>query len=235
MHVVKFNPVSKEAELLVKPPQPASKCLPEWYKKMGAFETQKPEIDDLGSANTTAKLCMPFYDSLSAGYIQETWQDIYISANEEDPENPFYNYPTKPGIISHRLNTRVPKGAEFYSTEFTFIPQWIPELPRGWSMLYTAPLNRMDLPFVMASGFVDSDKFTQAMDNSQMPFYLKKPFTGLIPKGTPMYQMIPIKRSSWKSFAQHYNYEEQLKVGLAPAFHFWGGYKKYFWTKKEYR
>lgn len=237
MHVVKFNPVSKLAEDTVTPPRPAREYWPEWYKSFKAFETKSPEIGEDNVANTTLKLCAPFMDSLSAGYIQETWQDINIDSEEISPGSMQvkYNFPTEPAIIGIRDKVSVALGEEFYALEFTFHPVWIPELPKGWSMLYTTPLNRTDLPFHVLSGIVDNDLFTQSEEKSNIPFYIKKNFSGIIPKGTPMVQMIPIKREDWKAKPQKYSEGKQAKIVTLARQNFWGGYKKVFWNKKTYR
>jgi hypothetical protein len=44
------------------------------------------------------------------------------------------------------------------------------------------------------AGIVDSDKYHGA---GNIPFFLKEEFEGLIPKGTPYAQIIPIKRAEW--------------------------------------
>ena len=175
-------------------------------------------------------------DSLSSGYIQETWQDISIETKEVRPGavEIRYNVPTEPNIMSLRNELNMPVPDDFYPVEFTFHPAWIPELPKGWSMLYITPFNRLDLPFQMLSGVVDNDAFTQSEEGSNMPFYIKKSFSGIIPKGTPIVQMIPIKRESWQSAPQEYSARKQSKIITLARQHFWGGYKKTFWTKKDY-
>lgn len=236
MHVVKFNPTTAEAAAMVPPPKPAKNYVSDWYKAMGAFHTKKPIIDPESMANRSVKLCTPFSDSMNAGYIQETWQDIQINIDENNIDDFSYIFPVQPSIISHRDVVALPVGEEFYPIEFVFHPPWTPELPKGWSMLYISPLNKPEIPFWVTSGIVDNDRFTHSLQDSNLPFYLKKSFKGgIIPKGTPMYQMIPIKRESWASKFSEYDPAAQLKIGLEPLKSFWGGYKKVFWQKKEYK
>jgi hypothetical protein len=237
MHVVKFNPVSELTEDTVPMPKPARNYIPEWYKRAPAFETKKPQIDKMGMSNPALKMCMPFIDAMSSGYIQESWQDIVIQVESRESEKVSLGYssPTLPEIIGHREKVSVPMGEDFYPIEFIFHPVWIPQLPKGWSMLYTSPINRPDLPFQVLSGIVDSDSFYQSEEGSRIPFYVKNNFEGIIPKGTPMIQMIPIKRSSWESFKNKYSQREQNKMIVLARQHFWGGYKKTFWHKKTYR
>lgn len=232
MHVVKFNPVSELAERIVKPPRPASEYIPQWYKDSKTFKGGHPSFDQDGVADFGLKMCHPFRDSLSSGYIQESWQDIYFSADGEGRSS--YAYKTQPGIISMRESPSLPIGQEFYPQELIITPQWTPELPKGWSMLYISPFNRVDLPLVVLSGIVDHDGLTHFGQVGNLPFYLKNGFSGVLPKGTPLYQMIPIKREKWVSVTKKYNERQQLNIQNKIMSRIWGGYRKEFWIRKEY-
>jgi hypothetical protein len=70
-------------------------------------------------------------------------------------------------------------------------------------------------------------------NNTNHPFFIQEEFEGIIPKGTPYMQMIPIKRDSWKSEFAEYDPMLSLSVGKIRQY-FMGGYKKMFWQKKEY-
>jgi len=243
LHALKFNPTSEAASFLVPPPLPAKHYSPEWYSSLSAFhegkwsiERENPE-DPYGHANRTVKMCTPFADALQAGYIQEAWQDIYIEFDEENINNPNYVLPMpEPPMISYRDHASLPVGDEFYPVEFVFHPPWSPQTPKGWSTLYTAPSNRPDLPIWFPSAIVDTDRFTHSCERSNIPFYVKKGFgNGIIPKGTPLYQMIPIKRESWKSSGEKFDSVKQKQVCLEPRKTFWSGYKKIFWERKNYK
>jgi hypothetical protein len=68
-----------------------------------------------------------------------------------------------------------------------------------------------------------------------LPFLIKRGFEGIISAGTPIYQITFIKRENWISKEIKYDEEFQKK-------HFYnikkllrgGGYKNFYWTKKEY-
>jgi hypothetical protein len=232
-----FNPVSKVHELTVPPPKPSREYQPDWYKSMGAFHTKKPAFNQEGTTNRTLKMCMPFADGINAGYIQETWQDIHISVEEyEDNElNLEYFYPTEPKIISTRGASGYPISEEFYPIEFVFHPGWSPQLPKVWSMLYIQPINRPELVTDFVTGIIDSDSFTHSEENANMPFFVKKSFNGIIPKGTPLVQMIPIRREEWEATIAEYNEKEQMQQMAFMRQFFWGGYKKLHWVKKNYK
>lgn len=215
---VKFNPVSKEAELFIPAPSPAKNFSP------------LPKISSKGVDK--ASRCTPFKDSLSHGYIQETWQDIKFEPQDGGVS---YSFPHSYPIIEASEKSALSLTDDFYPVEFTFFPPWVPQLPKGWSALFTHPFNRFDLPFWTPSGIVDTDSFGWFEEFSSFPFYLKKNFSGIIPKGTPFYQIIPIKRSNWFSSLQKHNESEQTKTTAPVRQYFRDGYKKLYWSKKVFR
>ncbi len=233
--LIKFNPVNEISELTVPCPKPAAEYLPDWYKKAQPFFTKKPEFDvTTGKPNTTFKMCMPFLDAYTTGYIQESWCDLWI---EKQDNQTFFYYASGPKLMSERsamVGDTFPKVDGFLKSHYTWHPPWFPELPKGYSCIITQPFNRTDAPFQTFTGIVDADGFTQSEDGSNLPFLLKENFTGMIKKGTPMYQIIPFKRESWKSESTSYNLKRQVKVTQAVKQFMWGGYKNLFWNKKEF-
>jgi hypothetical protein len=69
-------------------------------------------------------------------------------------------------------------------------------VPEGYSVLYSQPYDRYDLPFLTTSGIIDNDKVTLP---GTMPFFLVKGWVGVLPAGTPYAQMMPFKREDWNS------------------------------------
>jgi hypothetical protein len=110
---------------------------------------------------------------------------------------------------------------------------WIPKVEDGYSCLILSPINRTELPFYTASAIVDSDKMNYS-HGGNLPFYIKKGFTGLIPAGTPMYQIIPFKRESWKMDVEKFDSEKALVGANNLRKNFIGSYKKRLWCKKEF-
>jgi hypothetical protein len=232
---IKFNPIIDLVELSVPCPKPAENYFPDWFKNAMPFFTKKPEFDvNTGRPNTTFKMCMPFTDSFSMGYIQETWTDIWI---EKKDDGTYFYFPAGPKIMSERSSTAsslMPAAEGFLSNHYTWHPPWMPELPAGYSCILTHPFNHYDLPFQTFTGVIDSDGFYSSEQQSNIPFLLKDNFTGLIKKGTPMYQIIPFKRENWESAENKYDLKKQLSVTQRVRQHLWGGYKKLFWNKKNF-
>jgi len=230
---ITFIASSKETEKFVAPPSPSKEFIPEWYTQQKHEYKKNPRFNNLGKLdNANLRMCMPFLDSLTCGYTQKTWCDIYIERDKENEGIKFY-YPVSPAIMAIRKNTstvQYPK--EYYPFEFVWFDEWITKTPKGYSVLITHPLNRMDLPFTTMSGIIDSDLYHHA-PSGKLPFLIKNEFEGLIPAGTPMYQIIPIKRDNWEKTVINHNKDSEKRHFLQNA-KFWEFYKTNFWQKKRF-
>lgn len=232
---VSFAPISKAAEQVVPRPEPAGKVMPQWWKDTPAFKNGgAPKYAFDGSVDASMKLCVPFADTFRFGYIQKTWQEIRINPLF-DGEEFEYNFPTSPEIVTMRDETYLPESyfQGHYPVELEWKSQWIPKLPKGYSALITHPLNRHDLPFTTLTGIVDSDSFWHE-NEANHPFMVKKGFEGIIPIGTPMFQIIPFKRDDWESVQEEYDPNSRFNVNKVRAM-FYGGYKNMFWKKKTFK
>jgi hypothetical protein len=215
---ITFVPGTKKIEDAVTFPQPAKNFIPDWYKNIKS-----------GKDFFNVKKCIPFLDSMSNGYIQTTWCDIIVTEEEDGPKVVF---DSEVPIFGRRPTSDMPVDKYFYDIEFVWQRPWSIILPKGYSALIVHPLNRIDLPFMTLSGIVDLDKSIHAPIGN-IPFFIKKGFTGTIPAGTPMFQILPIKREDWKSETQEYNdffWEEKIKEKQ----NFSGFYKKQIWQRKSF-
>ena len=122
----------------------------------------------------------------------------------------------------------------YVPVELQWNTQWEPVTPKGYSTLYTHPLNQYDLPFMTFSGIIDTDEFNLT---GPLRFILKEGFEGVIKKGTPLYQMIPFKRESLDIPEYDYDYDLLLnqnnKIDSYNYENKSGGYKKLFWKNKN--
>jgi hypothetical protein len=70
---IQFEPADKEAHLYFKPPEPASKHIPEWYKNMPVHMDNEKitglNKESVAVSNLTLKGCSPFLDSITSGYM----------------------------------------------------------------------------------------------------------------------------------------------------------------------
>ena len=246
MKKISFVSVSPEVEKNIPMPKPAKLYIPEWYKESPSFidydnnlYTNKLSFHKPGVPSATIKTCIPFLDTLSFGYIQETWCDIFIEyKNNELVYHYSYSPDVENPIISNRSTdamAKMPIPTGFNGNLFFHWSRvWNPVLPKGYSSLITHPFNRDDLPFRCVSGIIDSDRYFL---DGKVGFFIKENFTGLIPKGTPMYQIIPFKKESWKTedFISKNKIStmiQQQKNNIWSVFS--GGYKKNYWNKKDF-
>ena len=215
---IKFIAGTKDINDSVNLPESSKQFIPDWYKNIPG----KKNI-------VNVKKCIPFLDAMTHGYVQTTWTDIHISKDNEDI-NIFFDHNVR--ILNYREKSDMPIKDEFYNVEFIWQRPWSILLPKGYSGLITHPLNRIDLPFYTLSGIVDFDKSIHA-NIGNIPFYIKKGFTGIIPAGTPMFQIIPIKRDTWISEKQDYSEKFwQLKNNEKSKISDF--YKKKIWQKKSF-
>ena len=215
---ITFHSVATEFEITR--PVLASRSTPDWFRKMpGVSEDQI----------MTVKKCVPFLDSLTSGYqillpADVAWskKDQKFTSNSAFPLNSDHA-PSQTSII--------PVPEEFAPQPHKWVNFWHVKTPKGYSCLFTHPLNRPDLPFMSFTGIVDTDKHPMAVN---FPFWLKKDFDGTIKAGTPLIQIIPFKRESWgmniKDQGQSHFYPYDHKVEEPP----FGFYKRNFWSKKRY-
>ena len=229
---IEFYPSSKEVELVVPPPRPAAYYIPEWYKKTPKFSEKNPDWGEDGNNRPGVKSCAPFLDAYVNGYIQETWQDIRVRVDDATGRIDV-DFPTEPDIVSNREKISIPVSNDFYDIEFIWKTPWIPRTPEGWSIMFAPLPNRLELPFTCATGIIDSDNFYHSPFGN-FPFYIRKGFRGIIPKGTPMFQMIPIKRESWQADVKEWDRVDTYKRQHVISSKVMGAYRKLFWVKKEF-
>jgi hypothetical protein len=217
-------------------PKPASECLPDWYKDQSSYVDNKKKINENGKANATIKKCMPVFDSLTAGYIIFTCMDLEVSNRDGVV---YYSWAdsfsgnVKP--ITFHENKQADKHPFLNNSLSTpkFTNPWAIQTPKGYSTLFVSPMHR-DLPFETLSGIVDTDSYSSPVS---FPFFLKDPdWTGIIPAGTPIVQVIPFKREGWgMSIGDKKDKEKSIKTNYAVGLFFVNGYKNLFWNKKSFK
>lgn len=215
---IKFIPGTQNIENDVNAPELSKSLIPNWYKNI-------PSSENL----VNVKKCVPFLDAMLYGYTQTTWTDIHVKDMDKKLKV-FFNHEVP--ILQYREKSDMPNNNEFYGTEYIWLRPWSPVLPEGYSALITHPINRIDLPFYTLSAVVDSDKSCHARIGN-IPFYIKKDFKGIIPKGTPMYQIMPIKREDWIMEKQQHN-EEFWQTKQKERENIDNFYRKKIWQKKSF-
>lgn len=218
-------------------PDLIKKFIPEWYKKAEThFSSEEDLAIEEGTQKTSAglKTCVPFLDAMISGYALVVPFDIYVGKTENGDLDIKWNAPQGwENFVEERprqSGSTMPRPAGHAPNHMVWSGRWGIKAPRGYSVLVTHPLNRQDLPFTTSSAIMDSDKF---FGNGNIPFFIKEDFVGVIEKGTPFAQIIPIKRKRWKMI-----YNPALKDAIQKHGHDVrkkeGTYKKKYWHRKEY-
>lgn len=228
--IVEFIPRDGDVYNHVPCPKPSKSYSPDWFKEI----PNKSLSLDEGVFWKTVKHCMPFMDGMFSGYTQELACDVTI--NNDGKDNISYSWNGNFQPLSSREDEGkdknfIPESLGYYHKDFHWNTFWEPKTPDGYSTLYYHPVNRFDLPFTTMSGIIDTDQWSIT---GPLPFLLKKGFSGLIPAGTPIYQMIFIKRESWESIKKEYDstFNEEMYNSIRKSKGI--GYKQLYWSRKDY-
>lgn len=211
---------------------PAKKAMPDWYKDALLYNNGGKDFS-IKDGNMTFKGCSPFMDSFTTGYIATLWQSVEVLTREDGSKDMTWNLSEYPVIKVRPSETNptlaVPAGHS--EQQFAWISPYAIKTPPGYSALITHPLNRHDLPFTTLSGVVDSDS---VLGPGSLPFFIRQDFEGIIPAGTPIFQILPFKRDDWTSVTDEKTADEgdearHKSMAFVPGF-----YKKNKWVKKRF-
>jgi len=238
--IIFFKEAKKETQYLQNVPKPSSNFAPEWYKNQALFSDggrdYKKFIKSKVPVFATYKICVPLVDSLTAGYMLTLPVDIFIENIATDGSYlPIIKWNVEWEIADTQNNMAlgnypIPEG--YYSSVFRWSLDWKVETPDGYSSFIMHPQHRHDLPFFTLTGFVDTDKMPSRL---YLPFFIKDGFEGIVKEGTPIAQILPIKREVWQSERKKYSDEEEFNINNISKFNFIKTYKRKYWSKKEYR
>lgn len=210
--------------------QPASKVIPNWYKNMESYiGGDKKPSGDAGST-ATVKRCMPVFDAIAAGYIITSPADVYVSIKNGEQ---FFEWSSL-GLISFHPIAQAPEHPLRKPHAYPkWNNPWAIKTPKGYSTMFIQPMHRESV-FTILPGIVDTDEYYSPIN---FPFVINNPeFEGLIPKGTPIAQVIPFKREEWTmQFGGQKEYEEQIKITNKLQTKFFDRYKSMFRANKEYK
>lgn len=257
-----WGPVAAMPDTL---PRPMSKMLAEWWKQMpshGGFDGVPEGSDQInilsGNETPTIKRCIPVLDSLTLGYGLVTTAEMYVKPYTGEMNTNMADCPQEEVVVeavhpkrleripclelSHHeygqamLHPLCQKSGQRLRKVFT---PWRIMTPPGYSVILTEPLNNPNPYWEIIPGVLDSDQFAPQINF--MITFRDPGFEGIIPVGTPLAQVIPFKRESWKAHITDSgedvvdltNKAEKLFVKLNTVFR--APYKKFFWSKKEFK
>lgn len=216
--------------------EPASKFIPEWYRKSnpkvnGYDSFLSPENPQ--ATTSTYKKCSPFYDAMTLGYMVHLTADIEVLENTIGGIQIIWR--TRRDIITTHSNNQwegLPCPDGYYPFVFKFNNQFKFSTPKNTSLLFMQPSNRFDLPFTTINGVVDADKYNLAI---HFPFFIKEDFRGIIEAGTPIVQVIPFERKNWERKIYKYSPSEVMRDLEIFKSKIKRSYKNLYWTKKNYK
>ncbi|GAB4353909.1 MAG: DUF6065 family protein [Oricola sp.] len=214
-------------EDIVPRPRLADGGLPDWLKRM---PPKARSAALCGAEVRTVKQCPPFLDAMQAGIVFPLAADLTFADGEFSWD---WNLPAQPAARATRspIGVHVPEqatgvpgvaGGQFVVKFNAF---WTVELPEGWSMLFSHPANRLDLPFRTLTGLVDADLWRDGLVH--FPALWTDPgFSGTLRAGTPVAQGWPVPRETLElefaamdedALARHGRIQDGLQA--APGFY----------------
>ena len=180
-----------ELKGLIPEPIPARRGLPDWLKAMPTTA----DSADLGFEVETVKQCPPFVDAMSAGFLMPLAADIQVSDGtfswDWDPPATTLTGYTRAPMAVHVADQLVQ--TPFFEPDTSavkFINYWTVELPKGFGLLCTHPVNRADLPFRAVTGFVHADNYDNFIHFPAQ--WVDRDFNGVLKRGTPVAQCMPV-------------------------------------------
>lgn len=198
--------------------------------------------------NSTIKSCPAIADSLSMGYILSLPLDIEIDATDDkflqwrvpqflsdavsifnDNHNGEKDFASA-HAIEQLEKLQVPEG--YHPVPFKINTYFGIKTDPGYSIWVTHPMYNWDLPFTVLDGIIDSDKITARFP---YPLLVKKGFYGIIPKNTPLIQVIPFKRENYESHTIDFDKDDAVsKISDLQSDQIMP-YRKLFWERKNFK
>jgi hypothetical protein len=201
-----------ELEGKIPPPIPASQSMPDWLKAMPAqaYSGLNRREDE------TVKRCAPFIDAMTSGFLLPLICDLRIENGEMSWDNDLppggvVDFPRSP--IAFHDEGQVAGTPLFERDRFLvkFNNLWCIEAPEGYAVFFTHPVNRFDLPFTTLSGLVDCDRYQDNWIHFPAHWHDMN-FSGVLPRGTPIVQCMPVKREKWTVETDTFTVDDTRRV-----------------------
>lgn len=178
--------------------------MPDWYKNLQSYTGDgKPRLAGSKTDGPTIKRCAPFLDAMTTGWIIPLAADVEITSND-NADGVSYKWSFYKTMIENHGSEQVKGNPQAPKPPMKFMNYTYIKMASGYSALFLPPLNRKDFRFECIAGLVDDTYMGNgALEYINFPFFFLEPkYTGIIKAGTPLVQMIPIKRDSIFSQSQ---------------------------------
>ena len=178
---------------------------------------------------------MPFLDALTHGYIIPLWSDVYVRASNGDLTIEFpENLPMDSSLSPHgyvQVKNHPLSNDPYGNIPVKWHNPWGVKTPKGWSCLFTSPLNHLETRFKILDGVVDTDTYYNQVN---FPFI----WTGgdgefYLPRGMPLVQVIPFKRTETKCSVVVQDDTKMASTSAKLGSVLRNGYRRFFWHKKQ--
>jgi hypothetical protein len=235
MSLITFYPLNNSVAQWTIQPTPASKSLPEWYKKEDPNNTE---------FQSTIKRCMSIFDVMTAGYTLYFPCDIYVDATDPDVLDiraPYLVDQQGVDIFKSNITNTHPYeqylnytlDSSYHRSIFRVDPLWYVSTEEGYSSLFIPTSHPDNDNFAALPGIIDTDKY---VSQGYFSIAIKKGFKGIIKQGTPLVQVFPFKR---EEFSMVIGTQEDYEVKLASQIKhfipkFYGAYKSKLRSIKKY-
>lgn len=210
MPTLEFNTTNEKAFKYFRP-LPSKMLKPDWWKEL------KPiEFGGRVNVNNTIKICPAMVDWLNNGYYITTCTDIHVEYHPNGinhrgasfnwiakmPEYPAYETATHPRGQFKDCEYAKEDHTEGDLSDHDAVKIKIPwglKTPLGYSTMYLDPWLFQNRSWQTWQGIIDTDTYTGGDLNGLVIIYPKIKESFIIPKGTPIVQVVPYKRENWKA------------------------------------
>lgn len=227
---IEFIALNKDLLSALTPPHPA--ISPDWLLGLPNFLNKEAEVLEKGFIPSTIKKSQPVLDVIKSGYHIPLPCDVWVDNYGENSISFQWSLDTIHLVSQNNPDTfkGLPIPLGYYSHSFKWLNPWIVKTPPGYSSLFIHPSFHSNLPFLTMPSIVDTDSYPIPVNFS---FFLRQGFDGLIPQGTPMVQVIPFKRDSFKSTISHDDGKYKNLWNKAKTV-FFDRYKRFFHSPKTF-
>lgn len=211
-------------------PVPATEALPKWYKENAEYVNGKREVVDAATP-ATVKKCIPVFDAMTAGYILRTYVDVQVTQHDGAP---YYQWPSLNPVGFHPIEQAAHHPANNGAPYPKWYSPWAIRTEPGYSCLFVPPMHNPNGIFTILPGIVDTDTYLGPVN---FPFVLNDVrWEGIIPAGTPMAQVIPFRRESFRMVMGGDDERKQQQRNVTRLRTYWfNSYKRQFWSRKTFR
>ncbi len=226
----------------IAPPLPASRCMPSSFDSMPLHVKEfnhRDRLDQTSHGAGTLRRCPGVADYMKIGYILPLWADYIIEYDSGRGELNWSSPSPWAKISFHSISqvegTDLAAAVRPYRGVIKFESPWRVMLPKGYTSLMISPFfDAFTAPYQIVPGVVDHDDFH--VSNVLAVWRLHGSGRLLLRRGTPLAQIIPIKREGFESEVRTMNDGDKKRFEMEKLVNesHQGEYRKTFWKKKHY-